>query len=131
MSVLQEWLQALTEIADLVIQSFTLDLCLHEHVNFLLLHVLVEAKVECYSDNDCQYSEVCHQGSCADACLVTKCGANARCESSYHSGKCICPRGYTGNPQIACTPCKLTLKLSYILNSNFLFSNLSMKSHHG
>ena len=72
------------------------------------LHVLVEAKLECYSDNDCAYSEVCHQGTCVDACLVTKCGANARCESRHHSAQCICLPGYTGNPQHACNPCEFS-----------------------
>ena len=62
--------------------------------------------MECYSDDDCGYTEVCYQGSCADACQITKCGANARCEASFHSARCSCPDGYTGNPQIACTRCK-------------------------
>ena len=75
-------------------------------LQFPIACVLVEAKAECYSDSDCQFTEVCHQGSCADACQVTKCGANARCEASFHSAKCLCPSGYTGNPEIACTPCK-------------------------
>ena len=66
----------------------------------------MEPKLECYSDNDCAYSDVCHQGTCVDACLVTKCGANARCESRLHSAQCICLPGYTGNPQHACNLCE-------------------------
>ena len=68
----------------------------------------MDARLECYSDNDCAYSEVCHQGTCLDACLVTKCGANARCESRHHSAQCICLPGYTGNPQHACNLCEFS-----------------------
>ena len=71
---------------------------------FLLLHDKVEAKLECYSNGDCAHNEVCNQGSCVDACLVTKCGPNARCQTLLHAAKCICLLGYTGNPDISCSP---------------------------
>ena len=89
-------------------QQFISHFCTSMTWYWWLLHVLVEAKLECYSDNDCAYSEVCHQGTCVDACLVTKCGANARCESRQHSAQCICLPGYTGNPQHACSLCEFS-----------------------
>ena len=71
------------------------------------MHVfIVEVRPECYVDDDCGYSDICFKGSCVDACRLSQCGFNAKCESSLHSAQCICLPGYTGNPQSACTLCK-------------------------
>ena len=85
---------------------------------FVLLHVTVEVKPQCYRDDDCQYDELCNQGSCINACRVTSCGVNARCETGYHSASCVCPQGYTGNPEVACTLCKYLGCMSFF----FLFT---------
>ena len=66
----------------------------------------VTAVPECYTDNDCEIKEVCHQGSCIDACQLAECGTYAICVSNYHDHKCICPEGYLGNPQTECYPCE-------------------------
>ena len=71
-----------------------------------IYNLIVEVRPECYVDDDCGYSDICYKGSCADACRLSQCGANAKCESSLHSAKCLCLPGYTGNPRSACTLCK-------------------------
>ena len=68
--------------------------------------IIVEVKAECEIDNDCQRSEKCNKGSCIEACRLTYCGANALCESGYHSAKCACLPGYTGDPRTSCNRCK-------------------------
>ena len=61
---------------------------------------------ECYVDDDCSYSDVCNKGSCINACRLSDCGLNTKCETGRHSARCICLSGYTGNPRTACTLCK-------------------------
>ena len=83
----------------------------------MILHYLfacwnvVEVRPQCYSDNDCAQNEVCHDGNCVDACRIKTCGANAKCETGYHSAKCICLPGYTGNAEIACNLCKYLIEM--------------------
>ena len=84
----------------------------------------VTAVPECYTDNDCEIKEKCHQGSCIDACQLANCGSYAICVSNYHDHKCICPEGYLGNPQTACYPCKF----SCILHRNVYFENIASKN---
>ena len=57
-------------------------------------------------DTECLNTEVCHQGSCMDACRLKKCGVNARCLATNHNAVCQCNHGYEGNPESACYPCK-------------------------
>lgn len=68
--------------------------------NFFLL---VVSALECYANEDCRPSEVCHTGTCVSACLVLKCGARAICTPTLHDIDCSCPPGLTGNAQVACT----------------------------
>ena len=79
------------------------------------LYALVEVKPECYVDDDCATSDICNKGSCVDACRLSHCGSNAICEAGYHSAKCVCLPGFTGDPRTACNKCKLdfhTLRIS-------------------
>ncbi len=62
----------------------------------------VVGRPECLENRDCRNSEVCHTGSCLDACLVLPCGVNAICMSHLHDVTCKCPPGYTGNPDSEC-----------------------------
>ena len=71
------------------------------------LYALVEVKAECYVDDDCATSDICNKGSCVDACRLSHCGSNAICEAGYHSAKCVCLPGFTGDPRTACNKCKL------------------------
>ena len=57
---------------------------------------------ECRSDTECRTPEVCHTGSCVNACLVVRCGANAVCQTTVHDAICTCPPGYTGRPEEEC-----------------------------
>ena len=75
--------------------------------------LIVEVKAECEIDDHCKRTEKCNKGSCVEACRLMYCGSNAICESGFHSAKCICTPGYTGNPQTSCTRCKFE-----IINSN-------------
>ena len=62
----------------------------------------VTASVECQSDYDCQSKEICHEGSCQDACKFKVCGLNALCTSSNHKASCACHEGYQGDPTREC-----------------------------
>ena len=88
--------------------------------------VIVEVKAECEIDNDCQRSEKCNKGSCIEACRLTYCGSNSICESGYHSAKCICLPGYTGDPRTSCNRCKFE-SLQHKIILNYLFCKVIEK----
>jgi hypothetical protein len=71
-----------------------------------MFYILVQAQPQCVQDLDCLNTEVCHQGSCVDACRLKHCGANAHCLASNHIATCHCDNGYNGNPESACYPCE-------------------------
>ena len=79
------------------------------YYHFACIHI-VEVRPQCYTDNDCARNELCHDGSCVDACRLKRCGDNARCETGVHSAKCICLPGYTGNAEVACNLCKYWMR---------------------
>jgi len=62
----------------------------------------VTASVECQSDYECSTSDLCHEGSCQNACKFVSCGQNAECRAQNHQGRCTCYPGYNGNPQFGC-----------------------------
>lgn len=68
---------------------------------------LVQARPQCYTHDECQYTEACHLGNCVDACRLTTCGSNARCVSQNHQGQCVCLPNYEGNPSTGCQPGKI------------------------
>ena len=68
---------------------------------------IVQVRPECYEHADCPSYDICDQGNCVDACRVTTCGSNARCENRIHAASCICLPNYVGNPRVACNPRKL------------------------
>lgn len=55
----------------------------------------------CRSNNECELGQACINGKCSSPC---QCGINALCDVINHQGVCKCPPGYTGNPNIACSP---------------------------
>jgi hypothetical protein len=71
--------------------------------------IQVQASPECSVDNDCPFTDKCHQGSCTNACVFAKCGSFAVCQAQAHEGICYCIEGYSGNPQSACYPSKIPL----------------------
>ena len=81
-------------------QVFT-QCCMHFLIaNFKIFSVVAQS--ECRVNQDCQNSQLCHQGSCQNACRFTTCGQNAFCASSRHEGHCKCFDGFLGNPLRAC-----------------------------
>ena len=68
--------------------------------------IIVQVRPQCYVDSDCLNIEVCHQGSCVDACRLKVCGTNAQCSANNHVARCECIRGHEGNAESACYPCK-------------------------
>ena len=79
-------------------------------------YFLVEVKPECYVDDDCPTSDICNKGSCVDACRLSHCGSNAICEAGFHSAKCVCLPGYTGDARTACNKCKLKTNLEFSMD---------------
>ena len=62
----------------------------------------VSAVPQCSTNSDCRTSEICHTGSCINACLIFKCGANAICSTTVHDIACTCRPGFTGNGRDGC-----------------------------
>lgn len=72
--------------------------------NFHPLFLLpVQAEAECTYHEECQDPQLCHQGSCQNACRFQECGLNAICKAANHVAKCECLPGYDGrNPNRGC-----------------------------
>ena len=69
---------------------------------FMLSVFSVEGTNQCSSDYDCQSDQVCHEGSCQNACRFKVCGLNSACSSANHIAKCICYTGYFGDANVEC-----------------------------
>ena len=85
---------------------------------------IVQAVPECRVDNDCPYTDKCHQGSCINACVFAKCGSFAYCEAQAHDGICYCIEGYSGNAQTACYPSKISFSFGISLRKSYLYKLL-------
>ena len=85
---------------------------------------------ECSRNEDCRISEVCHTGTCINACLVFKCAPYATCQTTVHDVQCTCISGYTGDGKIACDRSKFlvlsqivcTITYTYVIILNYQFS---------
>lgn len=75
----------------------------------MILSVVVNARPQCETDPDCSIEKTCFLGTCVPACALVSCGLNAICESSFHTGRCNCLPGFSGDPLIACSKGKLLL----------------------
>ena len=53
----------------------------------------------CTTDADCPQTEACFNRDCVDPC---NCGTNAQCKVTNHTPVCLCPAGFTGNPEVQC-----------------------------
>ena len=69
---------------------------------------------ECRRNEDCRISEVCHTGTCINACLVLKCAPYATCQTTVHDIQCTCISGFTGDGRVACNRCKFLLKGGFL-----------------
>ena len=75
-------------------------------INIKIDDITVTATPECFRHDDCRNSEVCHTGSCINACIVKECVENAICSTTVHDIACLCRPGYTGNGHVECSLCK-------------------------
>lgn len=64
---------------------------------------LAPISVGCTANSDCPSDKACLNKACVDPC---DCGPNAQCRVVNHYGICMCPSGYSGNPNLGCYQCK-------------------------
>ena len=84
---------------------------LHKNVGFFT----AEGENECRRNEDCRQSEVCHTGSCLNACLVFKCAPFATCATTVHDIRCTCLPGYTGDGRNVCNRSKFVLNALHLI----------------
>jgi hypothetical protein len=82
---------------------------------------LVSGSAECRVDTECRTSEVCHTGTCVNACLIKKCGFKAICTTTVHDAICSCPEGYTGIAEDKCKYSKYTTDQNSHLFCRFIY----------
>ena len=99
-------------------------ICRIHFPDFKCFFILGTGENECRRNEDCRQSEVCHTGTCVNACLVFKCAPYATCETTVHDTICTCIPGYTGDGKIACNLSKnfLNALLNCIANDYFYSS---------
>ena len=72
---------------------------------FLLLAVQVQS--QCQVHEECDDPQICHQGSCQNACRFQTCGLNAICVAQNHVAECQClPNYFSDNPNAGCQTSK-------------------------
>ena len=89
---------------------------LHKNVGFFT----AEGENECRRNEDCRQSEVCHTGSCLNACLVFKCAPFATCATTVHDIRCTCLPGYTGDGRNVCNRSKFVLNALHLISHHVL-----------
>lgn len=72
---------------------------------------------ECQTNDDCESSKICDDGSCKNPCLGA-CGNNAQCKVVHRHAQCSCPSGYYGNPLIDCLKLACQKKSCGVCKSN-------------
>lgn len=61
--------------------------------------------VECSNTNDCTLGKACFNSKCVNPCSVPKvCGKNTDCSIQNDAAVCNCKAGFTGTPNLGCTP---------------------------
>jgi len=56
---------------------------------------------DCEYDRECPNNRACFDYNCRDPCIEA-CGLNANCEVRDHRPICSCPKGFRGDPLVAC-----------------------------
>ncbi|XP_031350388.1 uncharacterized protein LOC116176061 [Photinus pyralis] len=61
---------------------------------------------ECENNHHCPDHKFCNPQTktCDNPCVPTKCGKYAFCNAVNHQAVCQCQSGYSGNPEVDCTP---------------------------
>lgn len=63
-----------------------------------------DCRPECLSNSECASHLTCLDERCTDPCEDDICGDGANCHVKNHTPICRCPKNYTGDPFVACTP---------------------------
>lgn len=72
----------------------------------MIFLIAAEITPECVSNSECAGNYACVNNACINPC---NCGPNAKCNVVNHYPSCVCPPGYSGNPQLGCFKRKLHL----------------------
>ena len=66
--------------------------------------------VGCQSNDDCEETHECRQGTCTPVCGPEglPCGGNALCQGINHQYVCTCPVGLEGDPYVSCSSVECT-----------------------
>lgn len=70
--------------------------------NPFVICLRAETKTICNKNDDCISSQVCANGQCIAP--ICNCGLNSECFVTNHKVECKCPKGFTGDPLVACNP---------------------------
>lgn len=68
---------------------------------------------ECVINQDCPPHLACTNNKCKSPCLGS-CGYNAECTVHNHSPKCVCLRGFEGDPFAGCNPVKGKCRIGFM-----------------
>ena len=84
----------------------------------------MQVQSQCRVHDECDDPQICHQGSCQNACRFQTCGLNAICVAQNHVAQCQCLANYfSDNPNIGCQASKC-MSVCYI--PWFLCMSISM-----
>lgn len=57
----------------------------------------------CTSDSECPINQACINKLCQNPCSDSRqCDQNSECRAVNHRPVCVCPIGWSGNPQVQC-----------------------------
>ena len=57
----------------------------------------IHSLTKCSSNSECDYSDICLEGVCTDACVIAigRCVGNSTCRTVRHVPSCLCPASHT------------------------------------
>jgi len=84
----------------------------------MMFSVAAEIMPECVSNSDCTGNYACVNAACINPC---NCGLNAKCNVINHYPTCICPPGYSGNPQLGCFKRKYHIYFVFLCKKLLIF----------
>jgi hypothetical protein len=87
---------------DVVAPSVSVSLISPEKILHNKLHN-DEIRFNSTENTECPSDKVCHNFRCINPCS-TSCGVDSECTVRNHVTVCQCPKGFTGDPFVSCTP---------------------------